>query len=347
MSMRPARLALLILATGFLLPLTEGAAQELSLAPASRPVYYTVEPDRRLCPSPVCGGYFISAVNRRATPCADGSMSASCYVADIDWEAIGLNGSEGAGLVLGTQERGDFPGFSELAVLVPEAAWRAASDQEPRGRWFGLMDNGIVCVTTPCFDIDQRKLNRRNRVRAISDIDLSRVRATDEDLEAAWQALENDELIAVGVNRRVRDAGPAGTGLEFVAFQFFVRLERELDRDLFCTADEQCVATSFHSFVSSPDECYCPLCPDTVLNRKAEQRNRESWGEFCPDYGFLGGPPPVDPSAVELRGIESPGLPPRPVPKPIICPLVLCIAPPPVACVENQCTFLDREPLPY
>ena len=327
MSLRTARLALLILATGLLLPMAEAAAQELSLAKSSRPLYYSVEPDFRRCPSPLCGGYFITAVNRRATRCLDGSRSPSCYVADIDWEAIGLDGSEGAGLVLGTQEPGGFPGFPELATFTPDAAWRAASDQEARGRWVGLMDNGIVCVTTPCFDIEQRKLNKRQRIRALSGIDLSEVKATDEDLEAAWQALENDELIAVGKHRRVHDAGPAGKGLEFVASQFFLRVEPDVDGDLFCTGDDQCTATVFHSPVASADECYCPLCPSTVLSLKAEQRNRESWRDFCSDYGFLGAPPP------------SPF-----VSLPLICPVPACIAPPPVACVENTCTFVEQEP---
>lgn len=338
-------LFLLVFASAFLLPSTDTAARELWRPTAERPFYYAIEPDLRRCPSPVCGGFFIRAVNRRITHCADGTLAPSCYVADIDFGAIGLNGSEGASLVLGTQEPGDFPGFPDLAVLVPEAAWRPASAQEPRGKWVGLKDNGLVCVTEPCFYIEQRKLNRKRFARTISEVDLSRVDATDEDLEAAWQALENDELIAVGGNRRVREAGPAGRGLEFVASQFYVRLDRqrELDRDLFCTADDQCVATAFDRFVSSPDDCYCPLCPGTVLNREAERRNRESFGKFCPGLGL--GPrqtplPPTGPST-----LASPGLGAGFEAAPIRCPVALCFAPPPVACVESQCTFL--EPLPF
>ena len=183
-------------------------------------------------------------------------------------------------------------------------------------------------ITFPCYDIDARTLNRK-RVRTISGVDLRRVDANDEDLEAAWEAVEKDELIAVGFKRRIRDEGPAGAGIRFVASQFFLRIGPEVDPALFCTDDGDCTATVFHSFVGDPDACYCPLCPATALNLEAERRNRESWQRTCEplQYGPLGSPTALVP--IHARPI---------------CPLALCVAPPPVACVTNRCTFLVEAP---
>src|SRR4051812_48751290 len=42
--------------------------------------WYTVTPDPRLCPSPLCGGYHVKRVNRQNTVCANGTRTPSCYV---------------------------------------------------------------------------------------------------------------------------------------------------------------------------------------------------------------------------------------------------------------------------
>src|SRR6187397_3172725 len=46
--------------------------------------WFTVAPDPRLCPSPLCGGYWISRVNQPFTVCANGTRAATCYVSDLD-----------------------------------------------------------------------------------------------------------------------------------------------------------------------------------------------------------------------------------------------------------------------
>src|SRR5438093_4560982 len=55
---------------------------------------YQVRPDPRLCPSPLCGGAFASLVNLAHTPCIDGSEREACYVADLDFSAMGLSDSQ-------------------------------------------------------------------------------------------------------------------------------------------------------------------------------------------------------------------------------------------------------------
>jgi hypothetical protein len=56
-----------------------GAAQR----PAGDDIYYTIRRDLRRCISPLCGGWFISRVNKKQTRCADGSRANECYVAEI------------------------------------------------------------------------------------------------------------------------------------------------------------------------------------------------------------------------------------------------------------------------
>lgn len=275
--------------------------------------YYSVHPDPRDCIAPLCGGAFISAVNRTWTRCADGSVEKACYVASIDWRAIGLDGSEGASLVRGRQVARTFTEFGVLGVLQPSAAWRAAGLHPPEGTWFGLSDNGIQCITFPCFNIAERVLNRK-RQTTISHVDLKPVEASVEDLEAAYEALAHDELIAVGKNVRQRKRGPAGRGMTMVASQFYVRLWGTSDEPYdprFCVTTDDCTLTPFTAFVADPEACYCPICPEP-LNARAALENEHSWKERCSDA-------------------------------PLACIQIVCIQPRPVQCVRNQCVVGDTQ----
>lgn len=77
-----------------------------------------------------------------------------------------------------------------------------------------------------CFNIDERVLNRR-KVRTVSGVDLNGVGASQQDIDAGFNALANSELIATGRNKRQRRAGPAGTGVTMVASQFFLPVTPE------------------------------------------------------------------------------------------------------------------------
>src|SRR4051812_17564357 len=47
--------------------------------------YFDVHVDLRKCLSPVCGGFFLSRLNRTTTVCADGHASTACYSPELDW----------------------------------------------------------------------------------------------------------------------------------------------------------------------------------------------------------------------------------------------------------------------
>ena len=55
-------------------------------ASAKPSAHYVVRVDPRLCPSPLCGGYWVSLANRHRTRCHDGVRRARCYVASA-WPA--------------------------------------------------------------------------------------------------------------------------------------------------------------------------------------------------------------------------------------------------------------------
>jgi hypothetical protein len=52
-----------------------------------------VRRDVRKCMAPMCGGYFLSPVQKTTLKCADGVTRASCYVATLDLSALGLAGT--------------------------------------------------------------------------------------------------------------------------------------------------------------------------------------------------------------------------------------------------------------
>lgn len=200
---------------------------------ASTSTYYRVRPDPRDCIFPLCGGVFVSRVNRKLTRCADRHYNSECYVPEIDWSQLGLseertaeiNGtcSSGRCLLRGRIEAKDYFNLGNLGVFVATEAWRAATDSAPSGTFVRLYDNGIRCITFPCFSIHEAVLNRRRHTN-LSDVDFSQVGATPEQIEAAWQAIATTSLLAAGTNVIIPDAGPAGRGKVFVGSQFYAVL---------------------------------------------------------------------------------------------------------------------------
>jgi hypothetical protein len=84
--------------------------------------------DFRECTFPMCGGVFVKAIDAEQTICADGTRADDCYVAAIDFEALGLEAeladelgaqaSSGHVVMLGSIALSDgaFPAMHTLAV---------------------------------------------------------------------------------------------------------------------------------------------------------------------------------------------------------------------------------------
>lgn len=189
--------------------------------------YYVARADPRLCPSPVCGGIRIDRVNSDATVCGDGVRRKECYAAAIDLSRIRIDEkgrvllqrqiTESRSVSRGKLVRGLVEGFPDLDTFVISEVWTASSSlARARGAFFRVRDNGLRCVTTPCFSIRATKLSVGAHVN-VSDIDLSRSGAPVAERLRAYDALASSGLVIAG--RIVRE----DDGRTAVASQFYVR----------------------------------------------------------------------------------------------------------------------------
>lgn len=192
---------------------------------AARPVaasHYVVHPDPRLCPSPLCGGYWAALVNRSQTRCSDGQLRPRCYVARaVDEERHPLE----AGITDGALARADvepwsFEGFGELSVLVVARTFTPAGRAAETGPFVRLRDTGIRCVRAPCFSYRSTRLNDTSRA-SLSGVDLRASRASAAEIARAEVALETSS----GLLARGRVVHEAGGGRTFRASRLFLRSE--------------------------------------------------------------------------------------------------------------------------
>ena len=276
---------------------------------------YVLEKDRRKCMSPRCGGFWVEAVNRRSTRCADGTYADRCYVAEADWDVLGLSPAQERKLVakagarqaviLGRIVPRVFRGFGNLGALVPRKAWQAATDVPFRGRFYRVKDLGIRCVTAPCFSMRADLLNTFRRYR-ISGLDLSRPGANRHQIYEARQAARRGDLLVAGAIRhdpRTTDRRRIRRGRTLHASQFYLPVVARQ-----CTVDADCTASRYHHPVETQADCHCLLCPAPIGVRQAAE-NRTNWQRMCP-------------------------------PVTVGCPLPPCAAPPPVGCVQNECQYV-------
>jgi hypothetical protein len=197
--------------------------------------YYLGRGDPRACPSPICGGVWVRLVNKDVTSCGGGGGldRRECYVAEVD--VTRLRTSEQArttlaGLVAGgravargTIMTGLVEGFPELATLVASEVWPASSSSRaPEGPFRVLRDNGVRCVTYPCFSTHAALLNSRSHTN-VSRVGLAGTGTPAAERRRALARVATVGLIAAGRIVREPNVGPAGAGRAFVATQFYVR----------------------------------------------------------------------------------------------------------------------------
>ncbi len=190
--------------------------------------YYTARRDFRKCISPLCGGIFVKSVNKRFTKCADGTLQNECYVASANWEELGFDPfNTEADIFISTPIllKGKlipyiYGGFGNLGEFVGAEAYRPATNNPAEGIFAALQNNSIVCITTPCFSIDEYILNTR-KVKVISSFDLNPVGASDEDLSIAYSLFSNNSpLIVTGHNEKLQELH--GIGISFIANQLYL-----------------------------------------------------------------------------------------------------------------------------
>jgi hypothetical protein len=124
-------------------------------------VYYSVRPDFRKCVFPLCGGWYLGAVNTNETTCADGSVVDStdgCYVSEIDFNGLELGEGD---LLHGEFVKKDYGQMGTFDTLSIDALYSPIFDQKHESyfRYNLLRPNNIVCFTEPCPSTDVAKLN--------------------------------------------------------------------------------------------------------------------------------------------------------------------------------------------
>jgi hypothetical protein len=190
--------------------------------PSAASSFYVVRADPRLCPSPLCGGYWVARANHARTRCHDGLLRPRCYVAG----AVGKDRlpprtsvPDGA-LAWATIEPRSFDGLGKLGVLVVADAFSPAGRAVPSGRFFRLVDTGIRCIRAPCFSIRASQLNRLART-TVSDVDARAPQATPGETARAEAALGS----TTGLFAQGRIVPGLEGGRLFRPTRFFLRSE--------------------------------------------------------------------------------------------------------------------------
>ncbi len=219
--------------------------------------YFTVKPDFRRCVSPICGGWFVSAVNRKIFICPDGSVKQECYVAEEKINIPGLSDIQLAELRQAMSEskvliQGRLSNAVAYGVLEVNKAWLSASDQPPKGIFVTVTDNGIRCVAAPCPSYDGQILNRYFS-KSLASYDLSMVEASDEQFVLAQEAVNSENGLPMA-GKFVEVAGPAGSAQGIAASQFYLKVES--------TKPKMCFPTG----------CSGQICSDTDVITTCEWR---------------------------------------------------------------------------
>ena len=124
-------------------------------------VYYSIRQDFRKCVFPLCGGYWLSAVNLPETTCADGTIADSedgCYISELDLNGLELSDGD---LLHGEFVKKEYPNFGTMDTLSVDSLYSPIFDQphESYFRYNLLRPTGIVCITQPCPSNEVAKLN--------------------------------------------------------------------------------------------------------------------------------------------------------------------------------------------
>lgn len=288
---------------------TESGADEVRATGAQ---YVRLRHDARRCVSPVCGGYWVTRVNQPTTRCADGTWQRECYVADADWTGLGLDDaaldrflSAGDIVVRARLEPVARGSFGNLGRLVALEGFAPATSAAPTGTFVLAHGPTRTCVRAPCFSWDADRLNGTT-VTAISDLRFGALSGlSGATLAAARAQLASAEGVVVAGRFETYTAGGA-SGRALVPSQVYTRVSPGVSDATFCNADDECTVAFRGRDVTSRDECYCALCPTTVLNTSTASRYDSHYARYCATFRAT-------------------------------CPVARCIAPPPVACVNHAC----------
>ena len=177
---------------------------------------YVVRHDLRLCPSPMCGGYWVALANGARTRCLDGLRRLRCYVArafDVKRGPVGDIPEEW--LVRGAIG----PGADKFGVLLVSAVYYPAGKAAVSGGFYRVFDNGIRCIRAPCFSTTVSQVNGSTRT-TVSDVDLAASGANPAEIRLA----QSHVATKTGLYARGRFAATPNGGRVFRALRLYLRV---------------------------------------------------------------------------------------------------------------------------
>jgi hypothetical protein len=210
---------------------------------------YSVAPDLRKCPSPFCGGWFLTQLNQYSvSPQSEDEayqssliLPRSIYVANINYKRLGLterqiaefetyayasqallSGNIVTNLPMATNGLSTSPSLTVAppapSTLIASGAWTAANKTQALGPYLKVTSSGIVCITTPCSYFVANIINSMTNIN-FDELSLAKAELTREQEAQAWRAVASKGLVMTGV--KYASQGQVGTGLGISATKVF------------------------------------------------------------------------------------------------------------------------------
>jgi hypothetical protein len=225
-------------------------------------VYVVTRPDFRKCAYPMCGGFYVKAVNKTKTTCFDGTKREDCYVAAIDHSELGLVGTQDeevgaairAGTVLLSAEMTELQGG--IASLLVHKGYEAETGNAVTGTYYVLEPSGITCVKAPCPSLQAKKINGTS-VKPVTDVDFSALGLTPEQEQAFMTTVFEKNLVVAGKVSSVSSS--IGTKKVLKLSEVFPTVEPVAAQQL-CQTDDACGEGQ----VCDHSECLSNCPPDMV-----------------------------------------------------------------------------------
>lgn len=196
------------------------ASSSAARTPPKGTAMFLVQHDKRLCPSPECGGYWAALANGVRTRCANGQATGGCYVArtiDRYGRPFTRDIPEGA-LVRGAIELGLRLDDHVLGRLRVWAVYAPVGTATAEGGYYRVVDRGIRCIRAPCFSYNAGAVNAFLPV-FVSEVDLQAAGATAAEIDRAQAALRTKD----GLYARGRFAPTSDGGRVFRALRLYLR----------------------------------------------------------------------------------------------------------------------------
>lgn len=178
--------------------------------------YFGIAADLRKCPSPTCGGWFLTQLNRPFTRCHDGTIATSCYTPVLDWTSTGLSDTQQAAMLDACNQaalstgvyaivRGQFARTNStpqpnLGRFVIGEAWLAEGDAASDGAFVRVQDNGLRCFAAPCPNLTETTLNL-GRTADIAGVDWAPSGMSEAQVEECTQDLFTPDGLMVAGDR--------------------------------------------------------------------------------------------------------------------------------------------------